>query len=156
MLIYATPTDLVDNGWITADQVPANVTALLRQASVMVRFATRTDRYYTYPVPAGTPLPTSAPAGMEAGKPRDPADSRAFNDAVCQQVVFWAEAKVNPDSGLAGLGPVVSAETVPGGSVTYEVAMTQQWQQEAVEGLCEAAVLILRNAGLCINRPNVL
>lgn len=153
MLIYATATDLVANGWLTQQQLPANVGALLRQASVMVRFATRTDQYYVYPLNQGDPVPASAPAGTDAGKPQLPLYSHAMNDTVCQQVTFWTEAAINPDAGLAGLAPVVSTQTVPGGSVTYEVAMTQGWQAEAVEGLCEAAVLILRTAGLALNRP---
>jgi hypothetical protein len=156
VLIYATATDLVANGWVSQPQLPGNVNALLRQASNMVRFACRTDRYYTYPLNEGDPVPSSAPAGMDAGKPSNPLYSQAMNDAVCQQVAFWVEAVINPDAGLAGLAPVVTTQTVPGGSVTYEVAMTQEWQQEAVEGLCEAAIVILRNAGLTGNRPNLM
>lgn len=153
MLIYATATDLVANGWLTQDRIPAGVAGLLRQASNMVRFATRTDMYYVYPLNAGDPVPATAPAGRDAGKPQLPLYSQAMNDATCQQVTFWVEAAINPDAGLAGLSPVIATQSVPGGAVTYEVAMTQQWQAEAVEGLCEAAMVILRNAGLAVNRP---
>jgi len=156
MLLYATSADLVSNGWLTSGQIPDNVAALLRQASDMVRFATRTDRYFVYPVPAGEAVPASAPAGTDAGKPRDPLYSAAFNAATCQQVTFWVQAKINPDAGLAGLAQIVTTQSVPGGAVTYETALTQQWQQDAIEGLCQAAVVILRDAGLTVNRPNVM
>lgn len=156
MLIYATSTDLTAGGWLSSSQLPANVSALLRQASEMVRFATRTDRYYVYPLGPGDAIPSSAPAGTDAGKPTDPVLSQAFNDAVCQQVTYWVNAAINPDAGLAGLEPVVHSQTVPGGSVTYSVAMTQQWQEQAINDLCQASVVILRNAGLCGNRPNLM
>ncbi|KZM68133.1 hypothetical protein [Nocardia terpenica] len=159
MLIYATAVDLTASHadgtppWLPS--TPATAGLLLRHASNLVTRATRLDRYFTYPLPAGGAPPASAPAGTDTGKPSDPAVSQAFCDATCQQVVFWVTAGINPDAQLTGQPRFISSQTVPGSSVSYDTSSSAQWLETAVTELCDASVDILRNAGLMTLRTEV-
>ena len=160
MLIYAQPADLTaphaDGSPPWLPTVPANAGQLIRRASQMITKATRLDRYYTYPIPVGGTIPTSAPAGTDTGKPSDPLVSQAFNDACCEQVVFWTTAGIDPVAGVAGQPLIVTAQAAPaGGSVTYQTSRSAEWLEAAVNELCEAAVDTLRNAGLRTLVPEV-
>ncbi|WP_327139325.1 hypothetical protein [Nocardia sp. NBC_01327] len=160
MLVYAQVSDLTTMSATTGIQwmsvAPANAGALIRRASNLVTEATEQDTYYTYPIPAAQTAPSSAPCGTTAGMPVLPYQAQAFVDAVCQQVVEWSTAAVNPDAGLVGQPEVIGQQSVPGGAVTYIAEQTQQWQKDSVECLCSASLRILRLAGLAVNRPYTL
>ncbi len=154
MLVYAVPADLVNNAW--CETAPSNAAALLRAASQLVTRATRLDMYNVYPVPTGTTNPVSTAAGTAVGSPYDPTVAQAFNDATCQQALFWSLNGINPDAGYIGQSPIVASQSVEDGSVTYAQGQTQDWLKLAVTTLCDAACDILRNAGLVSEQPSLL
>ncbi|MBF6332380.1 hypothetical protein [Nocardia transvalensis] len=137
MLIYAAPGDLVPD-WLAT--VPDDVAVLIRYASIRVTTATRLAVYGT----------------DSTGKPTDPDVRTAMRDAVCAQVAEWVTAHINPVAGPAGQPPVISSQSVPGGSVTYATGSTQQQITTAVTGLCDTAYRILLTAGLITTAPRML
>ncbi len=137
VLIYAAPDDLIDGDWLTGT-VPANATALLRYASILVRRATMCDHYDT----------------DSAGLPADTVTAGAFRDATCAQAAMWSLAGINPLAGTVGRELAVASQTADGGSVTYGDAISAEEVDQALSRLNSAALLILRNAGLASTRPN--
>jgi hypothetical protein len=127
MRIYATTEELAD--WV--DPLPENAAGLLRSASGLVRSETRTAVYAT-------------DAG---GYPTDTALRTAFRDAVCAQVKFWADLKVDPSTGAAGVKPAAASKSIGGASITYETGATVA-KVEALNAMAPDAWLALSDAGL--------
>lgn len=130
MRLYATPGDIAD--WIGLETPPDNAQSLIRDASLLVESATRLDRYQT----------------DIDGKPTEFNVAQAFRDATCAQVALWHANGMNPSKGFAGQTGQVQSQSVPGGSVSYAGALTATEMGAAVTSLCDAAIHILRNAGL--------
>lgn len=138
MIIYADTNDLETGNWFTPDTLPANAEALLRDASRLVAKAVRRDLYNTQP----------------SGLPEDDELREAMRDATCQQVLVWDTAKINPASGgIYSGGAVISSQSTPGGSVSYDTGLTAEQTTKAAETLSTAAMDILRLAGLCTTAP---
>ncbi|MEV6321378.1 hypothetical protein AB0M45_09300 [Nocardia sp. NPDC051787] len=114
--------------------MPANVGALIRSASQLVRDITSNDLYDTTP----------------AGLPSDDDQRDALREASCLQVIAWATAGIDPSA--SGLRPTVASQSADGGSVSYALPDPATIQQ-AAQRLCHEAVLVLRNAGLASGRP---
>jgi hypothetical protein len=132
MIVYASKTDL--EAW-TGTAQPDTVTPLLREASALVRNATKCDLYDATP----------------AGLPADPDLAEAMRDATCRQAEFWAASGIDPIAGTIAGRQVISASEVDGAKVTFnnQLAMIAARQQAAgVGALCGPALEILRNAGL--------
>lgn len=127
MRLYATPEDLAE--WL--DPVPENAASLLRSASGLVRSETMTARYAT----------------DTDGYPTDTALRTAFRDAVCAQVKFWADLKVDPSTGAAGVRPAAASKSIGGASITYEAGATAA-KVEALNAMSPDAWYILNDAGL--------
>lgn len=131
MLIYATSAELAT--WTGVD-APANATALLRSASILVRRATLTA---IYDVDEATSLPTDTDLVA------------ALRDATCSQVGTWIALAIDPATGAAAAaGKVVSAKSIGSGSVTYAVTNTAQALADAATSLSGEALMILADAGL--------
>ena len=128
MKLYATEAELAE--WMGA-AAPANAGALLRSASSLIRAETRSARYVTDP----------------DGYPTDTALRAAFREAVCAQAKFWADHKVDPALGRAGVGPATVSKSIGGASITYEQGATAA-KADAVTGLAPDAYYILADAGL--------
>lgn len=99
-LIYATVTDWYSAGY--GDE-PDNLETLIRQASVLVRRATRTALYDT--TSGGLPLSADTAA--------------AFRDATLAHVKAWADLEIDPTSGAAGVSGQVQSSSIGGASITY-------------------------------------
>ena len=128
MRLYATEADL--SAWMEAP-APANAGALLRSASSLIRAETRSARYAT----------------DTDGYPTDTALRTAFREAVCAQAKFWADHKVDPALGAAGVAPVAVSKSIGAASITYEQGSTAA-RAEQVFGLAPDAYYILADAGL--------
>lgn len=128
MRIYATEAELAE--W-SGDGAPANAGALLRSASGLVRSETKTAVYAT----------------DADGYPADTALRAVFREAVCAQAKFWADHKINPSLGAAGVAPAAVSKSIGGASITYESGATAA-KAEAVAGLAPEAYYILADAGL--------
>jgi hypothetical protein len=133
--IYATEAELAD--WL-GTAAPANAGALLRSASSLIRAETRSARYVT----------------DTDGYPTDTALRTAFREAVCAQAKFWADHKVDPSLGPAGVAPAAVSKSIGGASITYESGATSA-KAEQVAGLAPDAYYILADAGL-LGGPVVL
>ena len=128
MRIYATEAELADWSGVA---VPANAGALLRSASSLIRAETRSARYVT----------------DTDGYPTDTALRTAFREAVCAQAKFWADHKVDPSLGAAGVAPAAVSKSIGAASITYEQGATAA-KAEAVNGLAPDAYYLLADAGL--------
>lgn len=126
---YATPEDLAPE-WF--DTPPEDAARFIRNAILYVNDATRLSHY---PVDAD-------------GNPTDAKHIKAFRDAVCQQVVVWKGAGVDPDKGVGGQTPAISSQSAGGGSVSYTGTQSTQELGKIATTLCEQSRLILRDAGL--------
>lgn len=129
MLIYATENELAV--WLTPDPVPANAAGLLRSASGLIRSETKRARYDT----------------DTDGYPRDTRVREAFREATMAQAKFWADHKIDPSLGAAGVKPVAVSKSIGGASVQYEPGATAA-KASAVAGLAPDAYYILDDAGL--------
>jgi hypothetical protein len=132
-LVYATPDDLA--AW-TGTTAPANATALLRSASLLVREATRNCFYAT----DGT------------GQPTDTATLAAFKDATTAQAAFWAANSIDP---VAVFTPaqIVNQKSIGSARLGYDTAgagsvAAYQARVQAAQELCADAVRILQDANL--------
>jgi hypothetical protein len=134
--VYATDAEL--GAW--CNPLPDNADTLLRDASALVRKATRND---IYDVDA-------------AGKPTDPDVIEAFRDATCKQVAIWAANDIDPNKGVSGIEQLPASSSIASGSVSYdgnvnaEIAMAQA---KSVRELDPAAVDILRDHLLASRSP---
>ncbi|NKS58892.1 hypothetical protein GS504_15645 [Rhodococcus hoagii] len=137
MLIYATREDLGE--WLNPVPDEQNAKALLREASALVRKATRADRYEPTP----------------AGMPADAFIRDAFRDATCAQVSEWVTAELDPVAGLAGQELQEVASSIAGGSVTLDASGQAEARARALTELCPRGVDILRNEGLGNAHPAV-
>lgn len=135
MLVYATPTEVED---FTGYPAPDNATALIRNASAMVRDITRLARYDTLP----------------NGLPEDDDLRDAMKEAVCAQVESWTAAGINPVGGVAGREVAIASQSADGGSVTYANLPTADEIAKATKTLCALSVTILKDAGLISTRPD--
>lgn len=102
MLVYATSAELMI---YMGGSGPANAAALLRSATGVIRKATK---FAVYGI------------GSD-GYASDATVRAALRDATCAQVEFWHELEYNAKLGAAGAEPIITAEAVPGGSVSYFV-----------------------------------
>ena len=126
---YATIEDLT--AWLDPEPVPANAAGLLRSASSVIRAETRSARYAT----------------DTDGYPTDTALRTAFREAVCAQAKFWADHKVDPSLGVAGVSPVAVSKSIGAASITYDTGSVAA-KAEQVTGLAPDAYYILADAGL--------
>ncbi|CAB1035808.1 hypothetical protein AY551_01335 [Corynebacterium diphtheriae bv. gravis] len=129
MRIYATETNIKQ--WI--EEPPKNIRALLRHASLMVEQATRLDVYTV----------------DEDGYPTDTDIEDAFRDAVCSQIAMWTTSGLDPTKGYTGQKAQIASQSVPGGSVSYAGALTVEQLGVAANTLCDAAIMRLKQVGLC-------
>lgn len=131
MRIYATETDLQE--WPGIEAVPDNAASLLRSASGLVRQETRTARYAT----------------DTSGYPSVPMVRGAFRDAVCAQVKFWVDHKIDPSLGAAGVAPLAASKSIGGASIQYSTYVsTAQARADAAGTLGPEAWYILADAEL--------
>jgi hypothetical protein len=129
--IYATETDL--QNWPGIETVPADAASLLLSASGLVRQETRLARYTT----------------DTAGFPSVPMIRDAFRDAVCAQVKFWIDHKINPSLGAAGVAPLAASKSIGGASIQYSTYVsTAQARADAAGTLGPEAWYILADAEL--------
>jgi len=135
VLVYATSSDLA--AWTSPTPAPANATALLRSASILIREATIT---LTYPVDAN-------------GAPTDAAIVQAFKDATCSQAAHWAGANIDPTAyGIPQAG-ILREKAIGSARLGYDTAGASsvtitQAKMAAATTLCAEAVMILQQAGL--------
>lgn len=135
MLVYAEKNDLVLGNWLR--DFPDDADALIRDASSLVREATRLDRYNTLP----------------NGLPEDDDYREAMRDAACAQVAMWVKAGIDPGAGSVGRTVGVESQSADGGTVKYTGHASAAEVDAAVNTLCAAGWRILRNAGMCSTRP---
>jgi hypothetical protein len=129
--IYATNDDLA--AWPGIEAVPADAASLLLLASGLIRTETKTARYAT----------------DNAGYPAVPMIRDAFRDAVCAQVKFWIDHKINPSLGAAGVAPLAASKSIGGASIQYSTYVsTAQARADAAGTLGPEAWYILADAEL--------
>lgn len=136
MLVYATDAEL--GAW--CNPLPDNADTLLRDASALVRKATRND---IYDVDA-------------AGKPTDPDVIEAFRDATCKQVAIWAANDIDSNKGAAGLEQLPASSSIAGASVSYDGAVNAEIataRAKSTKDLAPEAVDILRDHLLASRSP---
>jgi hypothetical protein len=121
------------------EAVPANAAALLRSASSLIRAETRSARYAT----------------DTDGYPTDTALRTVFREAVCAQAKFWADHKVDPGLGPAGVTPAAVSKSIGGASITYEAGATAA-KAEAVAVLSPDAYYLLSESGLLSGEVTLL
>ncbi|PSK95774.1 hypothetical protein CLV30_12826 [Haloactinopolyspora alba] len=138
MLTYATETDLTASPW-GIDPVPANVAALLRSASLLVRRKTRTAVYAT----------------DADGYPSDTGLRQAFTDATCAQAASWAAAGIDPTGGTAGAKQTaVTSKGIGSASLSYAGgAAAADARARALDTLCPDAATVLVTAGVLHGEP---
>lgn len=134
MLTYATPDQLAD--WCSAAQLDklaeGDDVRYLREASALVRLATKNDLYDTIP----------------SGAPASDAHVDAFAAATCVQVREWIVAGINPLAGGSGLTGAIASVSTNGSSVAYANGQQDVARAESLRELVPAARAILRDAGL--------
>ena len=131
MRIYATTEDLT--AWLAPNPVPEDAAGLLRSASFLVRSETKTAIYNT----------------DADGYPTDEGKLGAFRDAVCAQAKFWADHKINPSLGAAGVAPLAASKSIGGASIQYSTYVsTAEARANAAGVLGPDAWYILADAGL--------
>ena len=139
MRIYATTSDLTE--WMDPKPIPANAASLLRSASNLVRSETKTAFYAT----------------NTAGEPTHPDIVEAFRDAVCAQAQFWADMKVDPSLGAAGVAPLAAAKSIGGASIQYSTYVsTAEARANAAGVLGPDAFYALEQAGLLSGQVVIL
>jgi hypothetical protein len=134
--VYATDAEL--GAW--CNPLPDNADTLLRDASALVRKATRND---IYDVDA-------------AGKPTDPDVIEAFRDAACKQVAIWAANDIDSNKGVAGLEQLPASSSIAGASVSYDGAVNATIaaaRAQSTTALAVEAVDILRDHLLASRSP---
>jgi len=129
VLVYADADDLTT--WL-GEPAPDNATSLLRHASSRVANACRCDIYDTQP----------------NGLPVDDDIREALMEATCAQAERWKELNVNPAAGAGGFDVQITSSSIDGSSLSTTAATVDAARAEALDGLCELSVSILRNAGL--------
>jgi len=131
MRLYATTEDLTD--WLDPEPLPEGAAGLLRSASGLVRSETKTAVYTT----------------DVDGYPTDTALRTAFREAVCAQAKFWADHKINPSLGAAGVAPLAASKSIGGASIQYSTYVsTAEARANAAGVLGPDAWYILADAGL--------
>lgn len=135
VLVYAVDADLTE--WTGGAPNPANVVALLRSASMLVRSATIASLYGT----------------DTTGLPSDATVAEAFRDATCAQVVAWTAAGVDPTGAGINTTTPVRGKKLGSGSVEYDTAASSsviafQAKRAAASTLCPEAYMILQQAGI--------
>jgi hypothetical protein len=136
VLVYATDAEL--GAW--CNPLPDNAETLIRDASGLVRKATRND---IYDVDA-------------AGKPTDPDVIEAFRDATCKQVAIWAANDIDSNKSVAGIEQIPASSSIAGGSVSYDGATNAEIavaRARSVQALDPLAVDILRDHLLASRSP---
>jgi hypothetical protein len=134
--VYATDAEL--GAW--CNPLPDNADTLLRDASALVRKATRNDRYDV----------------DAAGKPTDPDVIEAFRDATCKQVAIWAANDIDSNKGVAGLEQLPASSSIAGASVSYDGAVNAEIaaaRAQSTTALAVEAVDILRDHLLASRSP---
>lgn len=137
-LIYAAASDYL--AWTGAATEPANLTQILRAASLAVREATELDYYPT----DGTGLPSDADK------------KQAFNDATCCQAAALVALGYDPTTGGTVTASVEQGTSIGTAHITYAAADTLaavEAKQRAITGLVPEAQRILRNAGVYKTGP---
>lgn len=138
MKLYATTEELSE--WMDPEAAPANAASLLRSASGLIRLETKTAVYAT----------------DVDGYPTDTALRTAFREAVCAQAKFWADHKINPSLGAAGVAPLAASKSIGGASIQYSTYVsTAEARANAAGVLGPDAWYILADAGL-LGNPVVL
>lgn len=139
MRIYATIEDLTE--WMAPKPIPANAASLLRSASNLAYSETKTAFYAT----------------DTAGMPTHPEILEAFRDATTAQCQFWADMKVDPSLGAAGVAPLAAAKSIGGASIQYSTYVsTAEARANAAGVLGPDAFYALEQAGLLSGQPVIL
>lgn len=139
MNIYATTDELTE--WMRPKPIPANAASLLRSASNLIRSETKTAFYAT----------------NNAGKPTHSDIVEAFRDAACAQAQFWADMKVDPSLGAAGVAPLAAAKSIGGASIQYSTYVsTAEARANAAGVLGPDAFYALEQAGLLSGKVAIL
>lgn len=136
-LVYAAESDYT--AWTGAAE-PANITQILRSASLAVREAT--ELYY-YQVD-------------DTGLPSDATVKKAFNDATCAQAAALVALEYDPSTGGTITATVEQSTQIGTAHITMAPADAQaaaEAKARAITGLVPEAQRILRNAGLQVNTP---
>ncbi|MFT8442192.1 MAG: hypothetical protein ABF780_05715 [Bifidobacterium aquikefiri] len=121
-------------GLSAADTVPANLTQLLRAASLAVREYTGTLFYQT----------------DSDGIPVDAILSAAFRDATCAQAQAMDALGIDPAMGGAIQPNTAASKSISGASVSYTTSEQQtaaQLREQVANGLAPIAIRILRASG---------
>lgn len=137
-VIYATANDYAT--W-TGGAAPANITALLRSASLLIAEET-ISAYYD--------VDTN-------GAPTNSVAIAAFRDATCAQASVWAGLGVNPTLGGLDATAPKRSKGIGTARIDYDTSATGSAaafaaRQAATTGLCVEAARILQQAGLLGNR----
>lgn len=139
MRIYATTEELT--AWLAPTPAPANAVGLLRSASGLIRSETKTAIYATDTL----------------GYPSDVTTRAAFKDATCAQAKFWADHKIDPSLGAAGVAPLAASKSIGGASIQYSTYVsTAEARANAAGVLGPDAWYILNDAGLLGNPVRLL
>lgn len=135
MIVHATPEQLAD--W-TGTAAPANATALLRSASLLVDRETVTAVYAT----------------DTTGRATDDGVLAVLRDATCAQAATWAALGIDPTAGPAGATAAqVISKKIGTASIEYDrnssgATLSGAARAEAVTTLTAEAAQILAAAGL--------
>ena len=131
MKLYATVDELTE--WLSPKTAPADAGDLLQSASNLIRSETKRAIYAT----------------DSAGYPTDTQTRQAFRVATMAQVKFWADSKINPALGAAGVQPLAASKSIGGASIAYSVyAATAEARANSAGALGPDAFFILEDAGL--------
>lgn len=136
--IYAAASDYLT--WTGAATAPANITQILRTASLAVREATEMF-YYT--------VDTN-------NLPVDTDIKQAFNDAACCQAAALVALEYDPTTGGTVTATVEQGTSIGTAHITYAAADTLaavEAKRRAITGLVPEAQRILRNAGVYKTGP---
>jgi len=140
VLVYATSTDY--EAW-TSTTPPANISPILRAASLAVTEATELCFYDT----------------DSTGLPTDTSVLKAFNDATCCQAAALVAINYDPTTGGTITTSVKQSKGIGSAHITYAQAdadAAATAKARAITGLVPDAQRILRNAGLYRTAPWVV
>ncbi|QXJ40753.1 hypothetical protein [Curtobacterium phage Parvaparticeps] len=135
--IYATNADVA--AYLTTESPIDNVDAvsLLRTASMLVRRATRRDRYEIE---------------LATGLPKNADKAEAMKNATIAQALAWNKLRIDPVAGAAGQTAPVTSKSLGGASFSYgSLSVATQDTLDALAGgqtLSTLAVAHLRDGGL--------
>lgn len=129
MLVYADSTDLAT--WDGTLDIPSDIDALLRSASILVARAVNESLYSDPPPPVTDPK----------------------RDATCAQVAAWITTGIRPASGGLSNTSLLKRKQIEGASTEYDTSLSAsvtafEARRDIANQLCEEAEAILFQAGI--------